>query len=73
MRSIITYYGGKGHSWRRIIPHFPPHRTYAEPFGGAANVLLNKPPSPVEVYNDRSDRQRSRDKRTEVLWIKPAA
>jgi len=52
MRSIITYYGGKGYSWRRIIPHFPPHYTYAEPFGGSAAVLLNKETSPVEVYND---------------------
>src|SRR5690606_39303015 len=34
MRSIITYYGGKGSSWRRIVPHFPPRHTYVEPFGG---------------------------------------
>lgn len=53
MRSLITYYGGKRKDkWSKIIPHFPCHKTFVDVFGGAANILLNKPPAPIEIYND---------------------
>jgi len=52
LRSPIKIIGGKGVLRSRILPYFPPHRTYVEPFGGGASVLLVKERSEVEVYND---------------------
>ena len=35
-----------------IISRFPLHQTYVELFGGGGCIMLNKPVSHVEVYND---------------------
>lgn len=51
-RPPVRWHGGKFLMSRVIIPFLPPHRLYTEVFGGGAGVLLNKPRSHAEVYND---------------------
>lgn len=51
-RPAIRYYGGKWRLAPWIINHFPAHQNYLEPCGGAASVLLQKPRSQLEIYND---------------------
>jgi DNA adenine methylase len=50
--NFIGYVGGKFYLKEKIYSILPNHTIFVEVFGGAANVLLNKPPSKVEVYND---------------------
>lgn len=72
-RPALRYYGGKWKLAPWIISHFPPHKNYVEPCGGAASVLLQKPRSPLETYNDLDGNVVNffrvlRDRLDELIW-----
>lgn len=49
---MIPRQGGKSRLANKLVPLFPSRKMYAEPFGGAAWVLLNKNESLIEIFND---------------------
>ncbi len=51
-RIVFGWYGGKFSHLEWLLPQLPEAHHYCEPFSGSAAVLLNRPPSQVETYND---------------------
>lgn len=51
----LKYYGAKWRISKIIIDHFPKHTSYVEVFGGGAGILIQKPVSKMETYNDKWD------------------
>src|SRR5690606_25498918 len=52
LKTPISYYGGKQNLISTILPLFPTHQTYVEPFVGGGAVFWAKKPSSCEVIND---------------------
>jgi DNA adenine methylase len=51
-RLAFGWYGGKFSHLEWLLPRLPDGHHYCEPFAGSAAILLNRPPAPVETYND---------------------
>jgi DNA adenine methylase len=52
VRTPLAYYGGKQRLSAQIVPLFPAHRVYLEPFAGGAAVLFAKERAERETLND---------------------
>ncbi len=51
-KPIIPWMGGKSRLAKDILPLFPQHTCYVEPFAGAAALFFKKEPAKVSVLND---------------------
>lgn len=56
MSQVVSWFGSKSKFVNKIVQHFPKHETFVDVFGGSGVVLLNKPQSTIEVYNDIDQR-----------------
>ena len=50
--NFYMYFGGKYKHAQKLIERFPEHQCYVDVFGGAGNVLIQKKPSHIEIFND---------------------
>jgi DNA adenine methylase len=50
--SAFAWYGGKFSQLDWLLPLLPPCRHFVDVFGGSGAVVMNRPPSPLETYND---------------------
>lgn len=49
---ILRRIGNKSQIAHKILPHFPPHKIYVEPFFGAGGMFFNKPKCQYNIVND---------------------
>lgn len=54
-KSPLRYMGGKSYMLDSIYDVFPNHKTFVDVFGGAGHVVLSKPVSNINIYNDKNN------------------
>lgn len=52
--AIFCYVGGKAKLKKRLIPMFPEHKTYVEPFVGGGAIFFGKPLAERNILNDKN-------------------
>lgn len=71
---ILRRLGNKQKVASDIIPHFPPHKIYIEPFFGAGGMFFSKPRSKYSILNDMDSDvfnlfQVVKDNMEEFVWL----